>query len=237
MNKTTKIILSFTACAVALLTIYNVSKVIKNERGYDFTKEQNKFILCNKDYSNIYIKDFIVKNKVKISDNYGIVYYAGQYNVFGASRVDGCSGNIETVNVTLDKNYNVDSSNSSVIFYKNRFLISLNKDVKQSYAKLYVIDLAKDKIDVNNPENQNYTIVDLGLSNNETFLHYDISCGEGCDIDTRMFEATTTEKGLKISVFSKTEKDDILVYGKMQKVNKKLREVEYVLPWTSPSTH
>lgn len=30
MNKTTKTILSFTACAIALLTIYNVNKVIKN---------------------------------------------------------------------------------------------------------------------------------------------------------------------------------------------------------------
>ena len=224
-------LVSVAVISILALFIYKnlKSNLVLNKKD-DITKIDKTFMLCGKDYSNIDIKDFIVKNKVKISDNYGIVYYSGQYNVFGASRVDGCSGNIETVNVTLDKNYNVDSSNSGVIFYKNRFLISLNKDVKQSYTKLYVIDLAKDKIDVNNPENQNYTIVDLGLSDNETFLHYDVSCGEGCDIDTRMFEATTTEKGLKISVFSKIEKDDILVYGKMQKVNKKMREVEYVLP-------
>ncbi len=224
-------LVSVAVISILALFIYkNLKSNLALNKKDDITKIDKTFMLCGKDYSNIDIKDFIVKNKVKISDNYGIVYYSGQYNVFGASRVDGCSGNIETVNVILDKNYNVDSSNSSVIFYKNRFLISLNKDVKQSYTKLYVIDLAKDKIDVNNLENQNYNIVDLGLGNNETFLHYDLSCGEGCDIDTRMFEATTTEKGLKISVFSKTEKDDILVYGKMQKVNKKLGEVEYVLP-------
>lgn len=230
MDKRNKTILLLTACIVVLFAIYNVSKVIKNNRRYDFTKEQNKFILCNKDYTNVAIKDYIVKNKVKISENYGIVYYSGQYNVFGASRVDGCSGNVDTVGIPLDKNYNVHSPNNSILFYKNRFTVSLDKDFKNGYTKLYILDLANGNLNLNNPENQIYKIVDLGLSGDETYLRTDASCGEGCEIDTRMFDATTTEKGIKISVFSKTEKEDYAIYGIIVKANRKLREVEYILP-------
>lgn len=226
-------LITLTFIIVILLIAFFVNKnSISNSTDIkkdEITKIDNSFTLCGKDYANYELKGFTVTNKIKISNNYGLYYLKLGQGITQVARLDGCTGKIATlVTESLDKDGIGNSYflNNSVYIFKNKYVIRLTDGFDKEYNSLYVQDLSKDDINIEEPWKTKYRIIDLELSNSETILNYEYSCGEGCDSETRRFSATTTENSISIDIFDKNKKYDLtLPNGIKVKANTKIRTI------------
>ncbi len=226
-------LITFVSIIVILLIALFVNKnLVSNPidiKKDQITKIDNSFILCKKDYTNYELKGFTIKNKVKISDNYGLFYLKLGDSIMQVARLDGCTGKIATlVTENLDKDGIGNSYflNNSVYIFKNKYLIRLTDGFDKEYNSLYVQDLSKDNINIEEPWKNKYSSIDLELSNGETMLKYEQPCGDGCDSETRKFSATTTENNISIDIFDRNKKQELtLSNGIKVKANTKVRTI------------
>ena len=173
--------------------------------------------LCNKDYSNSFTETQNLKRD-KISND-TILLRKTTVDGVSLSVFNGCS-NKETL---LYSGFNLENNLYFVV--NNKFIISStnNSQYADDYKDLYYLNL-------NSNNYGQYQKYDLNLSANETLLHYNRLCGEGCDTETRVFSATTTIDGISFDIFDKNKSDNFTVPGTdtkmIVKANKYLRTVK-----------
>ena len=230
MNKQHLItIVSILAVILLAFFIYknSISKSIINKTD-TVIKTGSKFILCGKDYSNFENTGYTIDKKYKLSDNYALYYFKIVDSLLKIARLDGCTGQLSHLvgdYLNTDGSIFSNNLNNSVYIFKNKYVIYLANGYPEKYTKLYIHDLSKDIIN-NEPGMEKFRIIDLNLADNETLLHYQYSCGEGCDSETRIFSATTTENSIILDIFDNNKKYDLKIpIGITVKANTKLRTI------------
>ncbi len=180
-------------------------------------------ISCNKKFPTD--ADYSILKSYKISDKYEIILTKSISNKdVKAYRYDFCDDTYELI-------YAQDRSDMGV-FLQGKYLVSFfgNEGYKENYNKVYFLDLSKATLNKEEPWKQVYKEADIKMSDNETFLHYNMVCGDGCDKDTRVFDFKQSDNKITVSVFDKNIKEIKKIENLNTNVNLKLREVEFVLP-------
>ena len=174
--------------------------------------------LCNKDYSNRFIETQNLKRNKLSNDT--ILLRKTTVDGVSLSVFNGCN-NKEAL---LYSGFNLENNLYFVV--NNKFIISPtnNSQYTDEYKDLYYLNL------YNSNNYGQYQKYDLHLNTNETLLHYNRLCGEGCDTETRVFSATTTTDGISFDIFDKNKSDNFTVPDTdtkmIVKANKYLRTVK-----------
>lgn len=181
-------------------------------------KTDSKSILCGRDVSS-YLSGKTYKN---ISNNRSVIFYDSVSLAYKLELFDGCK--MESI-VIFDNNDKENPQFGNKYFIiSDKYFINLALNYEQNYKKVFFVDLQN--VNFTDYLSNEYSTIDLNLADNETLLHYQYSCGDGCDSETRIFSATTTEDSIKIDVFDTNKKHDlILSNGIKVKANTKVRTI------------
>ncbi len=191
--------------------------------AYYYYKNSNKLKISNLSdlkYVTICSKSYLkeVNSKYAVIDENKVLVKKDLDSFREFYVLDGCTGR----KIEIYAGPVTSSVENNIIFnLDNKYIISMTNGgaYEDIYKNIYYVNLSEVK------DTLTYIKLDLNLKENETLLNYDLSCGEGCDKETRVFSATVMGNKINIDVFDSKLKEKKIILNKEILVNKKIRTI------------